>query len=340
MLRTVFRAPPLLTACAVPLLAACASLSTLTGPEPAELHHGYPVGERILHPSQEEVAIAVRATADLEFFAPPRRLQGGAGWVGIDDVTPIAIQGAVSSDPGIVEVVGYGASRVKLRGLERGWATLELSTDQGPAELAIHVVEPAQVALQHDAIDLHEDEPRVFLSGGTARFHMVQRDSSGRVMGGWGTLVPVRADPPGSASMTLREGDIEHVDVELRQPGQITLRPLGGDPITAEVVELDEHASFGVDAIVDAPRTEPLSTMSPGAPQLVVLWVEDAAGRRVFGLIGRARLVSLTPDLCEVERMERFYSEGVYQVLAHGLGECGLEAYLDERATTLTLPIE
>lgn len=325
----------------VPLMVACASLSTITGSEPVELYHGYPVGERILHPSQDDdVAIAVRATAEIALFDPPHRLQGGTGWLPADDVRPVEIESVVSSEPAIVQVVEHRGSRITVRGLERGWANLELRTAQGPAELAVHVVEPATVQLEHDAIDLAEDAPRVFLAGGTARFHMVQRDSGGRIMGGWGTLVPVRSDPPGAASMTLREGDIEHVDVELREPGEVTLRPLGGAPVTVDVVELGDDASFGVEAIVEAPRTEPLVSLSPGQPQLVVLWVEDGQGRRAFGLIERARLVSLTPNLCEVERMERFYSEGIYRVVPNALGECSLEAFLGDRATTFTVPIE
>ena len=325
----------------ISLLAACASLSTITGPEPVEVHHGYPAGERILHPTQgEDVAVAVRATTEIEFFDPPHRLQGGTGWLALEDVRPIELKRVESSNPAVVEVVEHRASRVKVRGLERGWAKLDILTDRGPAELSVHVVEPAQVELQHDAIDLEDDTSRVFIAGGTARFHMLQRDSGGRVVSGWGTLVPVHSDPPGAARMTVREGDIEHVDVELREPGEVTLRPLGGAPVTVEVVELDDQATFGVNAIVDAPVTEPLSGLSPGEPQLVVLWVKDSQGRRAFGLIERARLVSSTPDKCEVERMERFYSEGVYRVVPNALGECSLEAFLDDRAATFTVPIE
>ncbi len=319
------------------LAAGCAALSPR---QTAELYHGFPVGQRILSPGLEDVAISVGATAEIDFFAPPERLHGGSGWVDADEVEGVEIRSAVSSKPDVVRVLGTQAGRVTLEGVRMGWSELVLETSRGHAELTVHVAEPAHVELAHEAVDVTPGAPRVFVTGGTARFRMVQRDAAGRLLGGWGSMLPVRADPPGSASVARREGDVELVDVTVEAEGRITLRPLGGSPVTLDAGPLGEGATFGVDALTAPPRTEPLTAIRSGEPNLVVLWVRRADGARVFGIIERARLVSLTPDTCDVERMERFYSEGVYSVTAIAPGECSLEAYLDDQSTTLSVPVE
>ena len=304
------------------------------------VHHGFPVGQRILQPSTDDVVIAVGATAELDFFDPPERLQGGSGWVDAGEVSAIEILGAQSSKPDVVNVLRARASRVTIEGRRLGWSTLSLSTARGESEVIVHVSEPVNVDLEHDAVDLVPEARRVFLVGGTARFTMVQRDSAGRVVGGWGNMAPVRIDPPGAASTELREGDVEHVDVTVEQAGEITLRPVGGPPVTIEAVESPGEITFGVDALLAPPQTEPLTVLRSGQPQLAVLWVRRADGARVFGIIERARLVALTPETCEVERMERFYSEGVYTIAPTAPGECSLEAYFGDQTTTISLPVD
>ena len=320
----------------LPLLYACIpSAETIT------LHHGFPVGQRILQPSTDDVVLAVGATAELDFFDPPSRLQGGAGWVPAADVTDVEVLGVEADKPDVVRIVRADGGTVTIEGRSRGWSKLVLRTARGETELDVHVVEPARVDIAHVAVDLAPEAPRVFLVGGTARFHMEQRDVSGRLLGGWGNMPPIRVDPPGAARLELREGDIEHVDVVVQQGGEITLRPLGGEPVTMIAVDpATAEAEHGVDALLSPPATEPLAGLRSGTPQLAVLWVRRGDGARVFGIIDQARLVSLTPETCELERMERWYSEGVYEVRPLAPGECSLEAYYRDQSTTLSVPVE
>ena len=318
-----------------PLLSACIpSAQTVT------LHHGFPVGQRILQPSTDEVVLAVGATAELDFFDPPTTLQGGTGWVPAAEVTDVEVLSAEAEKPEIVRVVRAEGGTLTIEGRARGWSKLLLRTARGESELAVHVAEPARVDIAHVAVDLEAEAQRVFLVGGTARFHMEQRDVSGRLLGGWGNMPPIRVDPPGAARLELRAGDIEHVDLVIQQPGEITLRPLGGEPVTLTAIESEGEAEHGVDALVAPPATEPLAGLRTGTPQLAVLWVRRADGARVFGIIDHARLVSLTPETCELERMERWYSEGVYEVRPLAPGECSLEAYYRDQSTTLSVPVE
>lgn len=302
--------------------------------------HGYPVGHRILQPTEEDVVVAVDSTAEIDFFVPPERLQGGTGWLDADDVEVVEIRRATSSRPEVVRIVSTRAGRVVVEGERRGWSTLSLETDRGRAELTVHVAEPALVELEHVAVDLEPDTPRVFLTGGTARFRLVRRDAAGRILGGWGAMLPVRADPPGSAVVELREGDVERADVTVEREGELTLRPLGGAAVTLTAVPASDGLEFGVHALTTPPRTEPLAGLSMGEPRLIVLWVRRPDGTRVFGLIEHARLVSLTPETCELERMERFYSEGVYELTPVSPGECSIEAYFGDRTTTVSIPVE
>ncbi len=305
------------------------------------IDRGFPVGGRILTPGEGDVVVALGATADIALFAPSDRLLGEHPWLVARDAPSVAVRRVVSSKPGIVRVVRSDAhGRIRVRGSSRGTSTLALMTSRGQSQILVHVAEPDQATLQHDSLDLAHDAPRVFLRGGTARFAMVRRDAGGRELRGWGSPVPVRVDPPGAARMTIPEETLGRLDVTVTGSGRVVLRPMGGDPVTLDVVEPSGDLTFGVDAFTTPPATGPLASLSVGKGQLVVLWVRAPDGRRVFGLVGHTHLISATPAVCTTRDASAWYTEGVYAITPVAHGECHLTAHFDAQSMDISVPVD
>lgn len=324
----------------VPLFALLAAAACVPQKSTVPVERGFPVGRRIMNPGRGDVVVALDATAHLHFFAPGEQLHGERRWLDFEEAPAVEILRASSSAPDVVQIVGSEGSRVTVKARRRGNATLALETSRGASEIAVHVAEPASVELSHESVDLEPETPRVFLRGGVARMRFVARDAGGRVLVGWGSPVPIRVDPPGAALVTTPEGSVDRVDVAIEDGEAIALRPLGGPAVEMAIVEPGGPLSVGVAALTTPPATEPLVAMRRGEPRTVIVGVSTAEGRRVFGIVGRTRLVSHTPDTCEVEPAEDWYSEGAYNVKPIAAGECQIEAGFGEVGMALTVPVE
>lgn len=303
-----------------------------------DLYFGYSVGERVTQPGQTGFAVAVESRADLEVFVP-QRLEGGTAWLERGELSSVSILDAVSENDAILRVVDFRGSRVTVEGRRPGTTRIRMRTERGLADLTVGVAEPTRVDIGYLPRDGEVSHP-TFLVDGTARFRMVRRDASGRLLGGQGTTLPVRVDPPGSAHLSFREGDTERVDVYFDREGELALRPLGGEPFEGRVVRAgDGDVMIDVIVLDDDDRPMAIAQVEPGTRRLVVLTVRHDDGYRIFGLIGRTSLATTTPGVCEVDNAERWHSDGVYELYPRAEGACVLSAAFGELAAEVEITV-
>jgi hypothetical protein len=147
-------------------------------------------------------------------------------------------------------------------------------------------------------------------------------------------------DPPRAARLSIRDGDVEHVEVHLEQEAdEVTLRPLGGHALTFPIVAPSEEDRWGVSAVDPDGGEAPLDRLDAGRRTLVTVWSKRADGTRLLGILGRATLVALSTDVCHVDSFEDVYGDGVYRVSAAADGECQLEVQVGEVTVPVSFPI-
>jgi hypothetical protein len=186
---------------------------------------------------------------------------------------------------------------------------------------------------------LPEGTSVAFALGGVARFEMIRRDRAGRQLGGYGSAPPVHVDPPRAARLSIREGDVEHLDVHLEMVGDpVHLRPLGGPPVELVIVEPSADDTLSLAMIGQEGGETELTSLEPGARSLVSIIVRRADGTRLLGTIDRATLVSTTPDACTATSMEAFYADGIYEIARIAAGPCTVEIQSAMSTVPVTLP--
>ncbi len=322
------------------IVAACGAAQS-TGPESTTLQIGHRVGGgRVAEASPTELAVSTGMFADIEVFEAGS-LEGGGYAREAEDIELAVIQNAISSDETVLRVDSFRGSFAKLEGLRPGTVDLTLVTNHGTRTFQIHVAEPALVELNHFVWEHLDDDASVaFVDGGIGRFEMVRRDMAHRLLGGYGAALPVRVDPPRAARLSIRDGDLEHVDVHLEEESsEVTLRPLGGHPLTFQIVAAADDDQWGVSRIDPEGGEAALDGLDTGGQTLVSLWSKRADGTRLLGLLGRASLVSRTADVCDAVSFEDIYGDGVYKVSALTDGQCDLEVQVGDAAFPVSFPI-
>jgi hypothetical protein len=317
---------------AVTLTLGCGSALAPAEPESTTLQLGHRVGGgRVAEASSDEISISTGMRADLELFEP-HTLEGGGFSYAPDQMTPAEIRTAVSTDEATVRVVSLRGSYATLEALAPGTARVTFETTRGTRTFSIHVAEPASVRLAHFGWSRLPEGARVaFVRGGIARFEMTRRDMAHRVLGGYGGTMPVRVDPPRAARLSVRDGDVGHVDVHLEQAADaVSLRPLGGEPLDFPIVEPAPEDRVSLAALGREGGEAPLDTVLVGEKTLVTIVLTRADGTRLFGLLGRFALVSTTPELCTVEAVDAIYSDGIHQLERLADGACVLEIQPEE----------
>lgn len=316
--------------------------ATASTPESSTLHVGHRVGGgRVTGASPTEISVSTQMYADLELFEPVG-LDGGGFIRDADEITPTIIQSAVSSDETIVRIDTFRGSYAKIEGMRPGTAQVSFVTSEGHRAFAVHVAEPAEVRVNHYVWDLlGEDVDVAFSQGGTARFEMSRRDMAHRLLGGYGAALPLHVDPPRAARLSIRDGDVEHVDVHLEEAHEtVTLRPLGGPPVSFSVVVPSADDVWGVSAIDPEGGEIDLHPLAIGQSTLVTIWSRTASGTRLLGLTGLAALVSVSPEVCEAESDEDVHGDGVFRLRGVGAGNCLLEVQGGETTLNVSVPVE
>ena len=319
---------------------ACGSTGPNT-PESSTLYIGHRVGGgRVTGASLEEVSVSTRMYADLELFEPVA-LEGGGYARDADEISPAIIQSALSSDETVVRVDSFRGSYAKIEGMRPGTAEVSFVTNRGHRTFEVHVAEPAQVELRHYVWDLIGDEADVaFSQNGIARFEMVRRDMAHRILGGYGAALPLHVDPPRAARLSIRDGDVEHVNIHLEQETEtVTLRPLGGSPVTFPIIAPSDDDVWGVSAVNPEGGEMDLGPLTIDRPTLVTVWSRTASGTRLLGLMGRATLVSASPEVCEAESDEDVHGDGVFRVRGIADGECLLEVQAGVATLNVSVPV-
>jgi hypothetical protein len=323
------------------LASACGSMNA--GPaESTTLHIGHRVGGgRVARVSSEEIAVSVGMYADLELFEPDA-LEGGGYAREADQIRPAVIQSALSSDETTLRIDSFRGSFAKIEGMRPGTAEVTFDTDRGVRTFRVHVAEPALVQVHHFVWDrLPEDTRIAFALNGIARFEMTRRDMAHRVLGGYGAALPVRVDPPRAARLSIRDGDVEHVDLHLEEANaEVTLRPLGGHPVTFAIVAPSEQDTWGVSAIDPDGVESELEALPVGRRALVTVWSKTSDGTRLLGVLGRVTLMAVSPEVCEATSFEDVYGDGVYRISALSPGDCQLEVQIGDTALAISFPIE
>ncbi len=326
-------------ACVVVL--GCGGMSG-AAPESTTLEIGHRVADgRVADASPLEVSLSVGMRGDLEVFEP-ERLEGGSATQRADDIDRAIIRSVVSSDEAVVRVLDLAGSHCTVDALAVGTARVAFSTDHGTRTFDVHVAEPAAVEVTHWLWErLHETGRVAFARGGVARFEMVRRDRAGRVLGGYGSAPPVYVDPPRAARLSIREGDVEHLDVHLEMVSEeAALRPLGGQAVELAIVEPAADDVFDLAALDQEAGERALSPVAPGARELVTLVARQTDGTRLLGVLERATLVSTTPETCTIGSMEALYADGVYELARTAEGPCAVEIQFAGGSRALTLPDE
>ena len=295
--------------------------------------------DRLLAPTNEEIALAPDATAVIDVFEP-RLLAGGSEVVRAQDVDFVPIVRATSENDGIVRVTRTDASRIEVRSGHPGTATVRIETARWTHELPFIVAEPARVEMAYVAPDIARATPPIaLLAGGTARLRMRRVDGMGRVLGGTTLVLPVFVEPPNGGTVRIRPGDREVVDVQFARAGRGVLRFPGGGSLDVEVVEPGEVSSFDVVAVDASQHSGPLETVRVGARQLVVVRALRADATRLFGLVGSTMITTATPDVCAVEDVSRWYADGAYVVEGKAAGACALTVSLGARSVDASVTI-
>jgi len=321
-------------------LTACGSTGPTT-PESSTLYVGHRVGGgRVTGASPEEVSVSTRMFADIELFEPVA-LEGGGYAREADEISPAVIQSALSSDETVVRIDSFRGSYAKIEGMRPGTAQVSFVTNRGHRTFDVHVAEPAHVELRHYVWDLVGDEADVaFCQNGIARFAMTRRDMAHRILGGYGAALPLHVDPPRAARLSIRDGDVEHVDIHLEQEAEtVTLRPLGGSPITFPIIAPSDDDVWGVSAVNPEGGEMDLGPLTIDRPTLVTVWSRTASGTRLLGLMGRATLVSTSPETCAAESDEDVHGDGVFRVRGIADGECLLEVQAGEATLNISVPV-
>lgn len=299
----------------------------------------YRADDRLLGPTNEEIALAPESTAVLDVFEP-RQLAGGSAVVRAQDVDFVPIASATSTDDAIVRVTRTEASRIEVRAGHPGTATVRVVTARWTHELAVIVAQPARVEMSYSTPDLARVRPPIpLLAGGTARMRMRRLDGMGRLLGGTALVLPVFVEPPSAGAVTIRPGDLDMVDVQFGRVGPGVLRFPGGGSLDVEVVDPSELSSFDVAAVDTSSHAGPLESVRVGARQLVVVRALRADATRLFGLVGSTMITTGTPELCEVEDVSRWYADGAYVIVGKAAGTCTLTASLGARSTDMSVAI-
>lgn len=295
--------------------------------------------DRLLAPTNEEVALAAESSAVVDVFEP-RELTGGSAVVRAQEVDFVPITSATSDDDAIVRVTRTEASRFEVRAGHPGTAVVRVVTAHWTHDLPFIVAEPARVEMAYTAPDVSRATPPIpVLAGGTARMRMRRLDGMGRLLGGAALVLPVFVEPPNAGAVRIRPGDVDVVDVQFSRPGRGVLRFPGGGSLAVEVVDPGEVASFDVAAVDASSQARPLDGVRVGTRQLVVVRALRSDATRLFGLVGSTMITTGTPDVCGVEDVSRWYADGVYLVEGKAAGTCALTASLGARSLDLSVPI-
>jgi hypothetical protein len=311
-------------------------------PDTETLQIGFGVLDRVMDANHEELSLAAETRAEIRVIEA-RSLEGGGLALTSDQFDAAEIRTADSSNEAVVHIAEITGSTAVIEALKPGHAELRFETSRGNRTFRVSVGHPVEVQLSHALWDARAEDapPPVFIRGGTARFRMIRLDTAGRQLGGWSRDVPIHADPPHNARFTIREGDVGHVDVHLDRAGEVTLRPVGGDPLTVQIVEPESVLSHRVESWDPATSAAiaPLEALPVGDRVLAALHLTQPDGRRALGLVDTAGLDSTTPDVCQVDNMERWFADGVFQISGLSSGECGLALTFNGEQFTLAFPV-
>jgi len=305
---------------------------------------GYRLDNRLLHASGEELALAVETRADLSVYEP-RSLSGGGSTVRAEDVDAAVVHRAFVEDESVARVLSVEQTQIAVAALRPGTTTLTAVTAGGTVLVRLVVAEPHRVELTHwtwaqASGGAVQEDPPLFLAGGTARFHVERRDGGGHRLGGYGAPLPIYIDPPTAGRLSYPDRDSEHVDIHFTATGFAALRPQGGRAVPVEVVPAGDVRAVDLLAIDMTGDDYPLRQIDLGRTRTVAMWLTTSSGLPVFGSMPEARLESRTPATCVTEPLERWLADGVFSVGGLAPGECVLAARFGEREQAVRVTVQ
>lgn len=237
---------------------------------------------------------------------------------------PTDVARASSWSPEVVEVLGVDGSQVRLRGLKAGIAELEVATATWSDQITLRVEPVLGAEFLHDNKQLR---PRdfVLVAGGLMSFDVRRWGESGPVMG-YGLLAFVNVEPSTAGKLARDPAAVQELKLKIGAPGSLTLRPLVGEPLTLEVVQLPQDLVFELQLVPEA---------KPEGGFFVLSTAEVADGPTLLGWESLMTLSSTTPEVCTVER--RVGPAALVRTLQSG--SCKVAATLGPRTSQVSVEV-
>jgi len=328
-------------------LSVCGCMTVKTGTTGAlafRYDPGILIGERTPEPGRR-IAAGTLVTLIVDRVSPGTIWSGNQpAWSGPQPRSVVVLGGsdettvtkAKSMRDEVLTVVGVDGNRVVLEARSPGATEVVFTTPEATDGLDVHVeavgrVEVRYLAVRHRAGDMF---PRAvaFVRGGRARFMRSLYDAQGNSLIGAGGPGRVAVVPHEAAEVTTDLNGIPDLLVRFRSAGSVTLQPENGEPLTLEVVE--PAAVVAVEILawsLFGPHRWP-DELTAGDNLIVELLGRLADSRPVIGTDDLVKLVSRTPEICEVRKIAG-WADGLWLLTARNHGECRLTTHLAETRT-------
>jgi len=155
------------------------------------------------------------------------------------DRLPAKVNLAQPTDQTIAVVTATQEGRFTLKAKQVGTTKVEVVSAAGNDSFDLAVNALARVTLLQPGRALVPESPPVRVAqGGTARFPFTLTDSNARQLIGYGPLPVEVAPAAAAAAATTTSAGL--LSVDFMEPGDVTLTPLGADPLTVTVVPVSD----------------------------------------------------------------------------------------------------
>ncbi|MGM0557906.1 MAG: pilus assembly protein N-terminal domain-containing protein [Myxococcota bacterium] len=325
------------------ILAAAASACAPTAGKHGELGFTYAAEDSIGYVSPRR-ALARGCQADIVAYASDAK-EDKTDIVWGDEVLRqakrIDVEGATSSNPQVLEVLGTDGARVRLLGKSVGASELHVVTAGGEDVIDVDVAETHRVELAHLAWESEKATPAktVLMQGGTVHFTLSRKDVDGRRLACYEPAGAVDVEPADAVDIVNRDRDMGHLRLSVAAPERVSVVPSRGSGFDFETVSASDIRSVELDFVRGKEATGS-PVLAVGKSDLFRVDVRSKDGRYVLGLDGALEVTSQTPQICETASLAQLTSDGLFAVRGLAAGTCKLSASLGDAAASRSIEIQ
>ncbi|PKN58428.1 MAG: hypothetical protein CVU56_06065 [Deltaproteobacteria bacterium HGW-Deltaproteobacteria-14] len=250
------------------------------------------------------------------------------------DRLPAKVNLAQPTDQTIAVVTATQEGRFTLKAKQVGTTKVEVVSAAGNDSFDLAVNALARVTLLQPGRALVPESPPVRVAqGGTARFPFTLTDSNARQLIGYGPLPVEVAPAAAAAAATTTSAGL--LSVDFMEPGDVTLTPLGADPLTVTVVPVSDITRLAF-ARADG---SPTPSVASGGATTVIVEADNDAVEAILGLTGLVTVTTTTPTHCSVAQ-SAVLGDAVYQVTGLAAGTCEISATLGALSAATTVEVQ